>query len=108
MKIQDWFSLKREKEVAEVLAALVVKSIPPDLTDKRSKVISVNKISKILEGMCADAERYQKERRPGLFRRAVIANNFRWELTTQGYRNDFINLATEALVVALGKKIQDK
>ncbi|NJK42488.1 MAG: hypothetical protein HC937_01785 [Aquincola sp.] len=36
--------------------------------------------------------------------KAKLGNAFRWELTELGYRKDFVELATEAVIVYLSRK----
>lgn len=72
--------------------------------NERRQVLSANKISRLLEQSFEIAKAYQSEHKLGVLKRAVLANSFRWELKSCGYPEDFINVATEGLVVELGKK----
>lgn len=95
---------KAEKELAKQLALHIANEIKPKLMRERRQVLSANKISRHLEHIYNIAKEYQREHRLGFTRRAILANSFKWELKAAGYPEDFINVATEGLVVELSKK----
>lgn len=98
------FNHDAEKVLAKELAAQIIKNLSPKLMSERRQVLSANKISRLLEQTYEIAKVYQSTHKLGMVKRAVLANSFRWELRSGGYPDDFINLATEGLVVELGKK----
>lgn len=98
------FNHDAEKALAKELAAQINKNLSPRLMNERRQVLSANKISRLLEQSFEIAKAYQSEHKLGLIKRAVLANTFRWELRSCGYPDDFINVATEGLVVELEKK----
>ena len=98
------FNHDAEKSLAKDLSAQIVKNISPRLMNERRQVLSANKISRLLEQSYEIAKAYQTSHKMGMIRRAVLANSFKWELKSCGYPEDFINVATEGLVMELGKK----
>jgi hypothetical protein len=88
---------------ASELAASVAKRYPPALDGSPQKSPSVNRLTRIMEETCAKAVEYQKEHQLGWFAKARLGNAFRWELAERGYTKEFVDLATEALVVSLTK-----
>ena len=98
------FNHDAEKSLAKELSAQIVKNLSPRLMSERRQVLSANKISRLLEQTYVIANAYQSTHKLGWIKRAVLANSFKWELKSSGYPDDFINLATEGLVVELGKK----
>lgn len=98
------FSHDAEKALAKELSAQLVKNLSPKLMSERRQVLSTNKISRLLEQSYEVAKAYQSTHKLGMIGRAVLANSFRWELKACGYPEDFINVATEGLIVELGKK----
>ena len=98
------FNHDAEKSLAKDLSAQIVKNISPRLMNERRQVLSANKISRLLEQTYVIAKAYQSTHKLGWIKRSVLANSFKWELKSCGYPDDFINLATEGLVVELGKK----
>ena len=51
---------------------------------------------------------FQQEHRLGWIGKASLGNSFRWELREMGYQKDFIDLATEAVVVHISKATAEK
>lgn len=102
--ISRLFNHDAEKALAKELSAQITKNLSPKLMSERRQVLSANKISRLLEQSYEIVKAYQSTHKLGLIKRAVLANSFRWELKSCGYPDDFINVATEGLVVELGKK----
>jgi hypothetical protein len=96
-------STANEKALARQLAEGVGREIPPSVMVDRSKTLSVNKITRLLERSFEQAAAYQREHRLGFYKRAVLANSLKWELKDAGYPDDFVDIAVEGLVVALSK-----
>lgn len=90
--------------MAEVLINDIKKSLPPDLLEARRRIISVNKVTRLLETTYRIATEHQKQRKLGFIRKAVLANNIKWGLKESGYPSDFIDVVIEGLVIALSQK----
>lgn len=103
MKMFSMFIHAGQKEFAKRLALQLSKELPPVLLCDRRKVLSVNKVTRLLERTYQAAAAYQQEQHLGFIKRAVLANSFKWELKNVSYPEDFVNMATEGLVVALCK-----
>lgn len=99
------FSFVQEKEFARQLAQQLGKDIPARLMQDRRRVLSVNKITRLLERTYHAATEYQVLHGMGFVKRAVFANSFKWELKNAGYPEDFVDMATEGLVVQLTKSV---
>lgn len=108
MSLSTFFSSASEKAFAKDMAQKLVKEIPPALMESRRKVLSVNKVTRLLERTFQMATEYQQEKRSGFVKRAMLANAFKWELKEAQYPDDFIDLATEGLVVTLSKAAKTK
>jgi hypothetical protein len=91
------------EEFAKSLAADVAKRYPPALDKEPGKRPSVNRLTRIVEDLCKRVVEFHTEHRLGWMAKAKLANAFRWELAELGYGKEFVNLATEAVVVHLGK-----
>lgn len=100
--------ISRDSDFAKELVARLTVDLPPRLMGDRRKVLSVNKITRQLEKTFEAAAEYQREHRIGFIRRAFLANGFRWGLKNSGYPDDFIDVATEGLVVELSKTNRQK
>ena len=103
MNIAILNNYRADKSLAKSLAQTLSKEISPKLMNEKRKLLSVNKITKILEIAYQSVEMYQVNKKLGFFRRVVLANNFKWELKSLNYPDDFVNMATEGLLVSLTK-----
>ncbi|TFZ01975.1 hypothetical protein [Ramlibacter humi] len=95
------FGGRKHREFVQELVRQLVLDLPPDrvLSDRRS--MTVNRITRMLEKTYARAAGYERQHRLGMIRRAVFANDFKWELASAGYPGEFIDMVTEGLVVEL-------
>src|SRR5688572_13131700 len=89
---------------AKSLAAEVARRYPPELDKEPGKRPSVNRLTRIIEDATQKAVEFQAENRLGWFGKAKLSNAFRWELTSLGYRKDFVEVTTEAMVVHLSRR----
>lgn len=101
------FSHTKEKSLAQSLVIQLAKDLPPALmtAEKNRKVLSVNKITRLLEKTYALAYKYHQENKLGMIKRAILANFFKWELKNANYPEDFVNVATEGLIMELTKNV---
>ena len=92
-------------QFAKGLAHDIAKRYPPTM-DKASadRKISSKRLSAILEDTLAKAVDFRKQHKLGVYKKARLSNTFRWELQELGYSNNFIELATEGLVVYISRK----
>ena len=95
---------KKIDEFARRLAEDVAKRYPPALDKDVNKRPSINRLTRIVEDVCAKAVEFQAESRLGWMGKAKLGNAFRWELTNLGYQKDFVDLATEAVIVHISRK----
>ena len=97
------FDFSDEKALAEVLVLHLTKNLPPKLLNERRQVLSAKKVSRLLEQAFETARDQQAKSGTNFVKRAVLANNFKWALREKGYPQDFIDVATEGLLVELGR-----
>ncbi len=104
MKLLQLLNFPDEKALANDLVAQLVKELPPKfLGDENNNKLSVNKITRSLERAYQEARNRQPVGRMGLLRRSIFANAFKWGLRESGYSNEFVDIATEGLVMELAK-----
>jgi hypothetical protein len=89
---------------AKSLAEEVAKRYPPALDAQPGKRPSINRMTRIIEDACAKASEFGSANRLGWLGKARLGNAFRWELVALGYQKDFVEVATEAVVVHLSRK----
>lgn len=102
MKIFDFTA---ERELALQLSQDLVRQLPPsNFSSEKKADLSVNRVSRALERIYAIAVGKNKEKKMGSIRRSIFANGFKWKLKEAGYPADFIDMATEGLIVELAKR----
>jgi hypothetical protein len=104
MGLLSGFSNRDVDEFAKSLAEDIAKRLPPAMENKPEKKLSANRITKILEDAFVKAQKFRGERRLGVYRKARLSNTFRWQLKDLGYSDQFIDLATEGLIVYITRK----
>jgi hypothetical protein len=102
--IDSLFARPDVDEFAKALAQDVAKRYPPALDQDVAKRPSVNRLTRIVEDVCTKAVEYQSSHKLGWLGKAKLGNAFRWELTAMGYKKDFVELATEAVIVHLSRR----
>jgi len=99
-----WFSKNKEVDAfARTLAQDIAKRYPPVMDTATEKKVSVNRLSKILEDAYGKARQFNQATKLGFYRKARLGNAFRWELKELGYTTEFIEMATEGLIVYLSR-----
>lgn len=100
---------KKIDTFAGQLAQQIAARYPPEFDIGAKKAIPEKRLTRILEEVFVAARAFKDENKLGLYKKARLSNSFRWELTQLGYSPEFIELATEGMVVYLTrKKEQDK
>lgn len=92
------------EDFAKSLAAEIAKRYPPALDQQPDKRPSVNRLTRIIEDACQKAIEFKVTHRLGWLGKAKLGNSFRWELASLGYQKDFVDFATEAVIVHLSRK----
>ena len=88
---------------AKELAEMVAKRYPPTLDKAPERRISANRITKVLEDALSKAADYNRSARLGVYKKARLANTFKWQLKELGYSDRFVEVATEGLVVYVSR-----
>ena len=105
MKLFGGVSSKEVDEFAKGLAQGIAKRYPPGM-DKGSaeRKISQKRLTAILEETFGKASTFRQENKLGFYKKARLSNTFRWELQDLGYTKQFIEVATEGLVVYISRR----
>lgn len=104
MGIFDRFSSKDVDAFAKSLAAEISRRYPPALEQSKEKKISQNRIARILEEAYDKAVEFKSSKHLGVYRKARLGNTFQWELKELGYSKQFVDVATEGLIVYITRK----
>jgi hypothetical protein len=102
-KLIAFFADPRVNDFARSLADTIAKRYPPALDQDPAKRPSVNRMTRIIEDACRQAVEFNADRRLGWLGKARLGNAFRWELVELGYRKEFVDMATEAIVVYVSR-----
>lgn len=92
------------EEFAKSLAEDIAKRYPASVDQNPKLQPSANRLTRIIEDACARAVEFKTEHKLGVVGKAKLGNAFRWELDSRGYRKEFIDFATEAIVVHISRK----
>jgi hypothetical protein len=66
--------------------------------------VSLRNLEQKVDALFEKATAFRKEHKLGIYKKARLANTFRWELKARGYDDGFIEMITEKLVVAVSRK----
>ncbi|MDH4149300.1 MAG: hypothetical protein OEV67_02170 [Betaproteobacteria bacterium] len=66
--------------------------------------MSLKNLEQKVDALFDTATAFRKEHKLGVYKKARLANTFRWEMKERGYDDSFTEMITEKLVVAVSKK----
>jgi hypothetical protein len=73
----------------------------PPASEARTDPGAKHQVKVILEGLTARAVRYHSQNKLGIYKKAKLANVFKWKLSELGYSADFVDQATKELATRL-------
>ena len=91
------------EEFAAGLAADLGRRFPP-ASETRTDTGAIHQLKVIMEGLTARALRYHEQHKLGIYKKAKLANVFKWKLTEIGYSKDFVERATKEIATRLAVK----
>ena len=103
MAILKAFDTRELEEFATALANDLGRRFPP-ASEARTDPGVEHQIKVILEGLTARAVRFHEQHKLGVYKKAKLANVFKWKLTDLGYSEDFVERATRQVVTRLAVK----
>lgn len=101
-----WFGSVSGAQVDEFAKSLVRelgKYYPPS-QEATARKVSQKKILSVMDGLFVQARDFRKQHKLGVYKKARLANTFRWELKEKGYDAKFVELATEGLLAGMTRK----
>ena len=90
------FDTTQVEEFAKGLAEDLGRRFPP-ASESRTDPGAKHQVSVILEGLSARATRFSDQNKLGIYKKAKLANVFKWRLSELGYTATFVDTATKAL-----------
>ncbi len=103
MAILKTFDTRELEEFATTLALDLGRRFPP-ASEARTDPGVEHQIKVILEGLTVRAVRFHELHKLGVYRKAKLANVFKWKLTELGYSDAFVDRATKQVVTRLAVK----
>lgn len=102
----NFLSSKMSVEFGEKLANELAKQFPASLQNSGKSKISADRIAKILEKLYISAQTFRDTHGLGYFKKTRLCHAFKWRLIELEYRTEFVDMATEGLIVYLSKPMQ--
>jgi hypothetical protein len=100
MSILKFLDTTELEEFATGLAGDLGRRFPP-ASEARTDPGAKHQIKVIIEGLAARAVRYHDEHKLGIYKKAKLANVFKWKLSELGYSADFVDNATKEIATRL-------
>jgi hypothetical protein len=91
------------EEFAQGLAGDLGRRFPP-ASEARTDNGAQHQLKVIMEGLSARAVRYHEQHRLGVYKKAKLANVFKWKLSELGYSKPFVDRATKEIATRLAVK----
>lgn len=96
---------KQVDEFARGLAMEIFRLRPPEgKASPGNPGVSLKNLERKVDELFVRAAGFRKEHKLGIYKKARLANTFRWEMKERGYDDGFIEMINEKLVVAISKK----
>jgi hypothetical protein len=100
MAIFSFLNTRELEAFAAELAEDLGRRFPP-ASEGRTDPGAKHQIKVILDGLAARAVRYHSQHKLGIYKKAKLANVFKWKLSELGYSGQFVERATKELVTRL-------
>lgn len=94
------FNTREIEEFATALASDLGRRFPP-ASEARTDPGATHQLKVILDGLAVRAIRFREQHKLGVYKKAKLANTFRWKLAELGYSKDFIERATKEIATKI-------
>ncbi len=88
--ILHWFDIRDVDALADRLASDLVKRLPPSNVDARGKKVEATR-AKTREAVLRQVHDFASKHRLNVFKKARLANRFKWALRDAGYPKEFVD-----------------
>jgi len=100
MRIFQWFDTREIDELAQVIAAELVKRVPPSALDSHTKK-AADRLRNTHDAIFARASKFARTHPLNIYKRARLGNQFRWALKDAGYPPEFVESWTYELAILI-------
>jgi len=97
MGIFRWFDTREIDEFAQLIAAELVKRVPPATLDSHTKK-AAERLRNTHEAIFARAGKFARTHKLNVYKKARLGNQFRWALKEAGFPREFVDAWTYELV----------
>ena len=99
LKIFNFFRLtEADTLVIAETRKMLTKEIAPQSTKDKANLLSVNKVTRIVERAVKKIVEHKSAQQMGRIRWVRLLNEIRWSLHDAGYSNEFVSLVSEAII----------
>jgi hypothetical protein len=91
------------EDFARSLVDDISKRYPVAIDQDATARPTANRLTRIVEDVCQKAVDFKGQHKLGVLGKAKLGNAFRWELSSRGYRKEFVDIATEAVIVHISR-----
>lgn len=99
-----WFTSKQVDAFSRELAREFASRYPVDMAARTPDKKSEKKLGRTLNHIYRQAQEFGRDRGLGVYGTARLGNGFKWELRELGYRQEFIEETTKALILTVRGK----
>jgi hypothetical protein len=100
----QWFTGKQIDTFSRELARELASRYPADVAARTPDKKSEKKLGRTLNHIYRQAAEFGRDRGLGIYGTARLGNGFKWELKELGYRHEFVEETTKALLLTLRGK----
>jgi hypothetical protein len=99
----DWFDTKEAKQLGLTLADNVSSEIAMENKKaQKSKKKEMEHKAKIMKRVFVRVSQYKQSSKPNFYKKAKLANTFKWRLLDLGHDADFVEILTKELLLHMG------
>ncbi|OGA52511.1 MAG: hypothetical protein A3F74_25940 [Betaproteobacteria bacterium RIFCSPLOWO2_12_FULL_62_58] len=109
MAIFEWFDTEDGDELARAIVTELVTRVPPSTLPAKDKK-AATRLRNTHDAIFARAGKFARTRKLNVYKKARLANQFRWALKDAGYPPEFVESWTYELatLVALASRGREK
>jgi len=100
MSIFQWFDTREIDELAQAIAAELVKRVPPSALDSHTRA-AADRLRNTHDAVFARAGKFARTQTLNIYKKARLGNQFRWALKEAGYPVEFVEAWTYELVTLI-------
>jgi hypothetical protein len=93
----NWFDARDAQQFGTTLADFFIERIPMEGSDQKSK--SMARKQEVLDKMFLQIEIYKVNHKLNVYKKAKLANAFKWKLLDASYQPEFVNELTKTLLI---------